>query len=175
MELCPNIAPKQIMENLEKDKDIKEVPLFRDLYNYLTRYNKKKIGDTNMSLGELAKWCDDHCMIPSPSLIDEPYVLNHNFFFNDCDDENIEMFEAGDQFRFILSTRALLELSSSLVVLQTDATYKLIWNGFPVLIIGGSDAKRRFFPIAIAVCSAEKHLDFKFIFDSLQKGKYNKH
>ena len=40
MELCPNIAPKQIMENLENDKDIKEVPLFRDLYNYLARYKK---------------------------------------------------------------------------------------------------------------------------------------
>ncbi len=35
----------------------------------------------------------------------------------------------------------------------------LIWNGFPVLIIGGSDAKRRLFPIAIAVCSAEKHFE----------------
>ena len=40
MELCPNIAPKQIMENLENDKNIKEVPLFRDLYNFLARYKK---------------------------------------------------------------------------------------------------------------------------------------
>jgi len=35
----------------------------------------------------------------------------------------------------------------------------LVWNGFPVLIIGGSDAKRRFFAIAIAVCSAEKNFE----------------
>ena len=45
MELCPNIAPKQIMENLENDKDIKEVPLFRDLYNFLARYKINYIGD----------------------------------------------------------------------------------------------------------------------------------
>jgi len=35
----------------------------------------------------------------------------------------------------------------------------LVWNGFPVLIIGGSDAKRRFFPIAITLCSTEKHYE----------------
>ena len=37
------LLPKQIMENLENDKDIKEVPLFRDLYNYLARYKKNTL------------------------------------------------------------------------------------------------------------------------------------
>ncbi len=57
------------------------------------------------------------------------------------------------------------------IMLQTDATYKITWHKFPVLIIGISDAMRRFYPLGLAVCSKERHYDFKFLFNSLQLGR----
>ena len=60
--------------------------------------------------------------------------------------------------------------SNHTVVLQADATYKLIWQGNPVLIIGITDTKNQFHPILIAVCSNETHNDYHFIFSALNKG-----
>ena len=46
-----------------------------------------------------------------------------------------------------------------------------IWHGCPVLLVGTSDAERRFFPFGLAVVSKERHFDFKFIFNALQEGR----
>ncbi|CAF4227099.1 unnamed protein product [Rotaria sordida] len=60
--------------------------------------------------------------------------------------------------------------------LHADATYKLIWQGFPVLIVGTTDFNKAFHPFGLAVCSNEKTKDFEFIFNSIQVGmeKINK-
>jgi hypothetical protein len=49
-------------------------------------------------------------------------------------------------------------------LVQSDATYKLNWNGFPVIIIGTSDSNHKFHPFAIAVCTREAAADFTFLF-----------
>ena len=73
--------------------------------------------------------------------------------------------------RVFISTRHLLSLASKYVrILQADATYKLLWLGFPVLIIGISDMNKIFHPIGIALCKDEKTADFAFIFNSLVIG-----
>ena len=77
-----------------------------------------------------------------------------------------------DIFRFFVSTRRLINFSSNLkTTIQTDATYKLVWQGFPILLVGGSDSDRVFHPLGIAVCSREAHFDYKFLFDALQLGR----
>ncbi len=55
--------------------------------------------------------------------------------------------------------------------MHTDATYKLLWHACPVLIVGTTDGESRFFPFGLAVVSKERHFDFKFIFNSIQKGR----
>jgi hypothetical protein len=52
--------------------------------------------------------------------------------------------------------------------IHADATYKLIWQGFPVLVIGTTDLNKAFHPFGLAICSNEKTKDFQFIFNSLQ-------
>ena len=48
--------------------------------------------------------------------------------------------------------------------LCADATYKLIWQSFPVLISGTIDLQRHFHPVSESIYSNEAVDDFTFIF-----------
>jgi hypothetical protein len=51
---------------------------------------------------------------------------------------------------------------------QADATYKLIWQGFPVFVVGCRDANKNLHHISIAICSHETEEDFAFDFRTLE-------
>ena len=73
--------------------------------------------------------------------------------------------------RLFLTTKHLLRLACEhLEVLQADATYKLLWLNYPVLIIGMSDREKVFHPLGLALCKQETGNDFTFIFKSLLIG-----
>ncbi|GBM35770.1 hypothetical protein AVEN_108967-1 [Araneus ventricosus] len=72
----------------------------------------------------------------------------------------------------VISTKRLLRLMIKTEGVQTDATYKLIWHGYPVLIFGSSDMNRGFYPFAIAVCNNETESDFAIIFNSVRDSCY---
>ena len=73
-------------------------------------------------------------------------------------------------FRVCISTPRLLRLGAKTTNVHADATYKLIWQGYPVLIIGFSDADRKMHPVGIAVTMKETQADFKFLFSSIAHG-----
>ena len=50
---------------------------------------------------------------------------------------------------------------------HADASYKVIWEGIPILISGGTDMDRLFHPYGINICANEKTADFIFVFKSL--------
>ncbi|CAF3899707.1 unnamed protein product [Rotaria sordida] len=54
--------------------------------------------------------------------------------------------------------------------IHADATYKLIWQGFSVLMIGTTDFNKALHPFDLATCSNEKTTYFEFIFNSIQIG-----
>src|SRR5690625_3229468 len=47
-------------------------------------------------------------------------------------------------FGIFFRTKRLLKLMHQSEIVHTDATYKLVWNGFPVLIVGTADRNRHF-------------------------------
>ena len=73
--------------------------------------------------------------------------MSHQIF-GDVDADDIDLFDDyDDTFRFALTTRRLLAFTDNVAklgVLQTDATYKLVWQGYPVLLVGFSDADKCF-------------------------------
>jgi hypothetical protein len=73
-------------------------------------------------------------------------------------------------FRFLITSKFLLKQAIGTSLVATDATYKLLWLGMPVLIVGTTDAKRQFHPFAIGVCTNETARDFQFVFSSLIEG-----
>ena len=52
--------------------------------------------------------------------------------------------------------------------ISVDATYKLIYQGFPVLLTGTTDIMKHFHPFGLAITSHETSEDFAFVFNSLK-------
>lgn len=49
-----------------------------------------------------------------------------------------------------------------------DATYKLNWHGFPLIVFGTVDRLKRFHPIAYACTTHETTADYEFVFSSFR-------
>ncbi|CAF4755873.1 unnamed protein product, partial [Rotaria sp. Silwood2] len=90
-------------------------------------------------------------------------------------DEDVEEDE-GNKFRIFISSLRSLNITSQSSHIHADATYKLVWQGFPILIVGTTDLNKSFHPFGLAICSNEKTNDFAFIVKSIQIGmqKINK-
>lgn len=103
-----------------------------------------------------------------PDDMDEHYVLNYQINIDDNDEEN-------DLFRFILTTLRLQYIATKSNLAMTDATYKLNWHGFPVILIGVVDLDKKFHPTGLSICKSESTDDYKFIFESIKKTMSHKY
>ena len=91
----------------------------------------------------------------------EPFVLSFEIHYN-------LLVPASSTFSLSISTKFLLKLMLTTWHLCADATYKLICQGFPVLISGTTDLQRHFHPVSVSICSNEAVDDFTFIFSALK-------
>jgi hypothetical protein len=63
-----------------------------------------------------------------------------------------------------LTTNQLIQLTAKRGdLLAIDATYKVIFQGYPLIIGGTIDFQRHFHPIVAAVCSRETSEDYEFV------------
>ncbi|CAF3126805.1 unnamed protein product [Rotaria sp. Silwood2] len=161
---------KKCIEELFNDGIMKPKQIIRALQA------RKKYGSHKISLGGLEQWCENNQDIPTDE--NESFVVSYKILYNDEeyeDDEDVED-DGGNKFRIFISSVRLLGIISMSSHLCSDATYKLVWQGFPVLIIGTTDLNKAFHPFGLAICSNEKTKDFEFIFNCIQIGlqKINK-
>lgn len=146
------MKPKVIMQNLTKMINIK-IPKYSQLINYLSERRRAKYGNQSISLGELEAWILSHTKLPMDS--NEVFVISYNI-----DDESTPA------FHFAISTKYLIEISKDASVVH--ATYKIIWQGFPVFVCGTTDQNQKLHPLCLAVASNEQKEDYKLIFQGLQ-------
>ena len=107
-------------------------------------------------IGELAEFCIKNSVLPGEDFPNQPFVLDW-IIFDKSDPDSLIDYEEDDQFRVVITARNLLKFSLHFtLVLQTDGTYKLMLQGFPVLLVGASDFDRRFHGIVLAVCTRER-------------------
>lgn len=149
-----HLKPKSIMEHLKKNPELK-IPTKRQLYNYLADRRRIKYGPSTISLGELEKWIINHTNAPENE--NEVFVIAYYILESDP-----------PSFRIVLSTKNLLKQCISADILHADATYKLIWQGYPVLIAGTTDKNRKFHPICLTVTTNECKADFKTMFQGVK-------
>ncbi|CAF3306315.1 unnamed protein product [Rotaria sp. Silwood2] len=163
------LKPKAIIEALY-DRGI-VAPSISQLNNYLRTLKTKRFGSTAISLGEIEQWCMESSR-SIPESDDVGFVVSYEIIYDGDDDENVDddEYDDGNKFRFFVSTKRLLRIASTSKKIHADATYKLVWQGFPVLIVGTTDLDRQFHSFGIAVCSNEKSKDFTFVFHALQDG-----
>jgi len=151
------IKPKTIFAKLrEKGVQFKKA----QISNYISQLKQSLYGHTKISLGELEQWCIDHSTLPD----DEDKAFVPNFYINYADDDEDE---DEKEFRIFVTTKRLLRIAKKSSKIHADATYKLVWEGMPVLMIGTTDMDRHFHPFGIGVCTNERTADFAFIFKSI--------
>ena len=154
-----HLKPKAILMRLSEMKNIK-VPSKKQLNNYLSDRRRVIYGPSTISLGELEQWLINKSQIPEDN--DEPYVIN--YYVNEGENPT---------FRFAIGTKSLLKIANLTTNLHADATYKLIWQGFPVLVVGTTDKAKRFHPLCMAITTSERKEDFVMLFDALKKAAFS--
>ncbi len=69
--------------------------------------------------------------------------------------------DGGNKFRIFISSVRLLYIAAISSYIHADATYKLVWQGFSMLIVSTTDLNKAFDPFDLAICSNENTKDFE--------------
>ena len=107
-----------------------------------------------MSFNELQTWSENRNQIP----IDSDQVFCAGF---QCSTKP-------NKFRMFLTTKRLIQNSLHQQNCVSDATYKLIFEEYPVFTVGNIDKNKHFHPFGLGIASNEEESDFGFIFSSVK-------
>jgi hypothetical protein len=72
------------------------------------------------------------------------------------------------KFCIFFTTKRLITLMSFADSLTVDSTYKVIWTGFPCIMVGHRDSSRQFNWFVVRLCSSEDTKDYYFDFNTLR-------
>lgn len=72
------------------------------------------------------------------------------------------------QLGFIVSTVRLLQNAANRQNVCSDGTYKVTWQGFPLIAAGFLDRTQRFHITALCLTSNESAIEYSFVFKSIQ-------
>lgn len=145
--------------NLIRQRKMVEPPKAQ-LVNYLKTIRQQKYGPPSISATDLRTRCQEMASIPNDA--DEPFVLAHHI---DADSQLAE----DQDLKIVFTTKRLLSIAEKSRTIQADATYKLLWQGYPVIIMGTSDIDNVFHPYVLAVTKGETVADFSFVFRALHQ------
>lgn len=148
--------PKRILNNLMLKKI--DLPDKKKLGSFMRELKKEKYGPTNINMIDLKNWLEDNLVVPIDKT--QPFVVDLKLSLN----------EKNPGFKFFVSTKQLLASAIPVHHVHVDGTYKLIWQGFPVIQIGTTDFHRSFHAFGLGVCTTETSSDYKFIFNAVKKG-----
>ncbi|CAF2148675.1 unnamed protein product [Rotaria magnacalcarata] len=150
------LKPKAIMEVLH-EREIKP-PSISQLSNFLRNLKNKTLGSTSISLGEIEQWCIESIR-SSPESIDSPFVASYEVIYEDDieneDDDDVNV----NKCRFFITTKRLLQIAARSKKTHADATYKLVWQGFPILIAGTTDLDRHFHSFVMTTRGEEDRIN----------------
>jgi hypothetical protein len=76
-----------------------------------------------------------------------------------------------DNVFMFMSTKMMLQTAlNNMRLLCIDATYKICWRGFPLVVLGTTDAERHFYPIATVLIHKSETADiYEKILETLQR------
>lgn len=164
---CGTIKIADVIRHIDYARDVNKLfateinPTNRQIEYMLRKYRDAET-PRMVKLGDLMSWCDENKEAPSDQ--NKAFVIG-------SDSSKVE----NDlRFGFVLSTLFLLNILKDKKKICIDATYKINWLGFPLMVLGTIDRAKRFHPLVYACCSHEATLDYEFIFESV-KNAIKKH
>lgn len=131
-------------------------PQVKHVKTLLKKFRDRQVPPV-VKLGDLSDWCNQNKEFPSNE--NEAFIIAY-----ECStiDEDLS-------FRFACSTPLLLKTLMTQKTICIDATYKINWLGFPLMILGTVDRTKRFHPLVYACCSHERTVDYQFIFSCVKE------
>ena len=67
-----------------------------------------------------------------------------------------------------ITTKRILSFATKSQFILTDATCKLMWQGFPLFICRTIDRSKAFHPTRFQLCRNETEIDFRFMFGTVK-------
>ena len=130
----------------------------KQISNLKLREKAKELG-SQAGAGDIIdviKWAEKNKKAPSDE--DTAFCGDLEYSIND-ETKNL------NNLRIFITTPRLIELTRfQSKHVATDGTYKLNYNGFPLLMIGTTDYKRRYHTYGIMLTKEEKDGDYEFMF-----------
>lgn len=147
------MKPRKIKEHLKRNRNV--TLTIRQIRHILKTMEQEKIPST-ISFGELIEWLKSQQKLPEN--VDDAFVVGYSFVKQDS------------SFAFLISTRRLLRNAVQHDNLSADGTYKIIWQGFPLIVVGSIDREKHFHVVAIVVTSNERKSEYEFVFRTIKEG-----
>ena len=132
-------TPKVMLRNM-RDKNCfsdSDEPTLIQLYNKISHMkNIMNLAEHIENTHQMRQKIENHLEVPDNDI--EGYIPYHSI------QDDVEQNEK-TRFVVIFSTKRLISFLSKSEVLHIDATYRLNWQGYPVIIVGVSSATGKFF------------------------------
>lgn len=149
------MKPRKIREHLQKHRSNEPTPNVRQVRYAITKGEKANIKPT-FSFGELAEWIKSEMTVPKD--IDSAFILDYMYDRTDS------------SFAFVVSTPRLLCNLTNQTNICADGTYKITWQGYPLIVVGTIDRQKHFHVVAICLTSNERQSEYSFVFETIRKG-----
>lgn len=150
-----NVKCKDIYKELSK-RNVR-LPTESQLRAFIRTINAHKSAPDPVSITELRYFLEENEIVPEDE--HEPFISNY------CVEEN----GSSGAFRFFITTKKLMNYTLDLKThVCLDTNHKLIWQGFPIFVVGSTDMENRFHCFGMCIASGEEETVFSFIFQSLQ-------
>ncbi|CAF1025057.1 unnamed protein product [Brachionus calyciflorus] len=164
---CDNIIPSRVHEILINEYKISEtlLPSLKQVQNFVNNYRYTKFNRN--SIKEVRKLIQNN-------LFSEDLDEHEPFFFNvKFDSKNKIIINNGSEEKHInlmVTTKHLMSrIDSNLQgCYHLDATYKLIKNGFPLIVLGRTDSVHDFHPLGFCISSHEQEVDYYDFFQGFK-------
>ena len=157
------IKPNKIIRSLNNMPGFDELPKFTKLQlsNYLKKLKERLFGSYTISLSDVREYCENNSPIPED--LNKVYVCAYEIFENDRQRASTTGLDA--TIRIFFTTGRLLKFASNdSSHIACDATYKLIWQGYPTIMVGSTDRGCHYHPYGFVVATNEETLDYVFMF-----------
>ena len=161
--VADGLTQMQIRSKIRREK--LPVPNKKQLENCIAHIRRSQgVSAVGFTTSDLWRWAENHSC--GEQGLDEGYVAGHFLSVPDAPDGE-------PRFGVVLTTKRLMQSLSDANKAQTgclhvDATYKLVWQGYPILVLALSDANHKMFPCALGIMSNEDTEAFQFLFSTLQ-------
>lgn len=150
-----HMKPNAILDVINRDTEIVIKPSKNQVNNIVSSIRKELNITMTISLSKLNDLIEPLTNVPED--LEKCFVAAYEW-----DTEPIPF------FRILLTSKTLLLNCTMSDIVVCDATYKLLFSGYPLIVVGTVDMHKHFHLIAVALVSTETTDDYQWVFENVK-------